>query len=200
MTIHRVSNMLYRLAIALLLVVAGTAFVRVMLLDRFHVGGQSMEPTLHEGDPLWVEKWTLGARIYTKFDFSSPVLSCFRMPGFGQLKPGDIAVFNSPEGGDIGSIGFRINYVFAKRCIGSPGDTIRITNGFYCNSSMPGKLLCPPEGTPVRDPCLPGSSLPRPCLPDVPAASSGRHHSRKQHPLPLTTGGRSPREDGCRMR
>ncbi|MBR1489946.1 MAG: signal peptidase I [Bacteroidales bacterium] len=146
MTIHRVSNVLYRLAIALLLVVAGTAFVRVMLLDRFHVGGQSMEPTLHEGDPLWVEKWTLGARIYTKFDFSSPVLSCFRMPGFGQLKPGDIAVFNSPEGGDIGSIGFRINYVFAKRCIGSPGDTIRITNGFYCNSSMPGKLLCPPEG------------------------------------------------------
>ena len=146
MTIRRITIVLYRLAIALFLVVAGTAFVRVMLLDRFHVGGQSMEPTLHEGDPLWVEKWTLGARIYTRFDFSSPVLSCIRMPGFGHLTPGDIAVFNSPEGGESGSIGFRINYVFAKRCIGSPGDTIRIVNGFYCNSSMPGKLLCPPEG------------------------------------------------------
>lgn len=119
---------------------------RVLVIDRFHVGGKSMEPTLQAGDPLWVEKWTMGARIYRKFDFSMSELSCFRLPGSGWLKPGDIAVFNSTENGKDGNIGFRINHVYAKRCIGTPGDTVRIVNGFYHNSSAPGRLLCPPEG------------------------------------------------------
>lgn len=119
---------------------------RVLVIDRFHVGGKSMEPTLQAGDPLWVEKWTMGARIYRKFDFSMSELSCFRLPGSGWLKPGDIAVFNSTENGKDGNIGFRISHVYAKRCIGTPGDTVRIVNGFYHNSSAPGRLLCPPEG------------------------------------------------------
>lgn len=104
-----------------------------------------MTPTLRAGERIWVEKWTLGARIYKKYDFSSSVLSCFRMPGIGHLSPGDIAVFNSPDGGNPGSIGFKINYVYAKRCIGTPGDTVRIVKGFYYNSSLPGRLLCPAE-------------------------------------------------------
>lgn len=131
----------------LLLLIAAVLYgvSRIFLVDRFHVGGNSMEPTLHAGDPLWVEKWTLGARIYTSFDFDTPVLSSFRMPGLGRLKPGDIAVFNSPDGGNPGRIGFKINYVYAKRVIGTPGDTVQIIGGFYHNSSVPGRLLCPPE-------------------------------------------------------
>lgn len=135
-----------RNALFLAIAVVLYGMCRVFVIDRFHVGGNSMEPTLHAGDPLWVEKWTLGARIYTSFDFDSPVLSSFRMPGLGRLKPGDIAVFNSPDGGEPGKIGFRINYVYAKRVIGTPGDTIQIISGFYHNSSVPGRLLCPPEG------------------------------------------------------
>lgn len=131
----------------LLLIVAVLYGVcRIFFLDRFHVGGNSMEPTLHAGDPLWVEKLTLGARIYTSFDFDTPNLSSFRMPGLGRLRPGDIAVFNSPDGGQPGKIGFKINYVYAKRVIGTPGDTVQIIGGFYHNSSVPGRLLCPPEG------------------------------------------------------
>ena len=114
-------------------------------MDRFHVSGQSMEPTLHEGEPLWVEKWTMGARIYKSFDFESLSLSCFRVPGIGHLKPGDIAVFNGPNGGGHRRIQFKINFVFAKRIIGTPGDTVRIVRGFYCNSSAPGRLFCPAE-------------------------------------------------------
>ena len=38
-------------------------------------------------------------------------------------------------------IGFRINYVYTKRCIGCPGDTVRIENGFYRNSSCPDEIL-----------------------------------------------------------
>lgn len=119
---------------------------RILIVDRFHVGGNSMEPTLNAGDPLWVEKWTLGARIYTSFDFDTSELSSFRMPGLGRLSPGDIAVFNSPDGGQPGKIGFKINYVYAKRIIGTPGDTVQIIGGFYHNSSVPGRLLCPSEG------------------------------------------------------
>ena len=89
-----------RNALFLAIAVVLYGMCRVFVIDRFHVGGNSMEPTLHAGDPLWVEKWTLGARIYTSFDFDSPVLSSFRMPGLGRLKPGDIAVFNSPDGGE----------------------------------------------------------------------------------------------------
>lgn len=134
-----------RFSVGLILVFALYALGRILIMDRFHVGGQSMEPTLHEGEPLLVEKWTMGARIYKSFVFESLTLSCFRMPGIGHLKPGDIAVFNGPDGGGHRRIQFKINYVFAKRIIGTPGDTIRIVKGFYCNSAAPGRLLCPAE-------------------------------------------------------
>lgn len=134
-----------RFSIGLILLFALYALGRILIMDRFHVSGQSMEPTLHEGEPLWVEKWTMGARIYKSLDFESLTLSCFRVPGIGHLKPGDIAVFNGPNGGGHRRIQFRINHVFAKRIIGTPGDTVRIVRGFYCNSSAPGRLLCPAE-------------------------------------------------------
>lgn len=134
-----------RFSVGLILLFALCALGRIFIMDRFHVGGQSMEPTLHEGEPLWVEKWTMGARIYKSFDFESLTLSCFRIPGIGHLKPGDIAVFNGPNGGGHRKIQFKINYVFAKRIIGTPGDTVRIVRGFYCNSSELGRLLCPAE-------------------------------------------------------
>ena len=52
-----------------------------------------------------------------------------------------MAVFNYPEGWEKDRIGFRINYVYTKRCIGCPGDTVRIENGFYRNSSCPDEIL-----------------------------------------------------------
>ena len=89
-TTHSIS---LRFSIGLILLFALYALGRILIMDRFHVSGQSMEPTLYEGEPLWVEKWTMGARIYKSLDFESLTLSCFRVPGMGHLKPGDIAVF-----------------------------------------------------------------------------------------------------------
>ena len=60
------------------------------------------------------------------------------MPGIRKLRPGDVVVFNSPDGRDVNTINFKINYVYAKRCIGCPGDTIRIIGGFYHNSDFGG--------------------------------------------------------------
>lgn len=124
-------------------VLIASLFCRVLLCDRFKVKGYSMEPTLHDADWLWVEKWTLGGRIYTRYDFSSGSLSCFRFPGFGILVPGDILVFNVPNLDSLGKIKFKMNHVYAKRCVGAPGDIIEINNGYYYNKSVPDSPICP---------------------------------------------------------
>ena len=103
---------------------------RVFVTDRFVIKGESMEPTLHTGEGVWVNKLLMGARIYTKFDFEdSPELHCFRMPGLRKLRVGDVAVFNYPYGRGGDTIAFKINYVYCKRCWGAPGDTVRIVDG-----------------------------------------------------------------------
>ena len=103
---------------------------RVFVTDRFVIKGESMEPTLHTGEGVWVNKLLMGARIYTKFDFEdSPELHCFRMPGLRKLRVGDVAVFNYPYGRGGDTIAFKINYVYCKRCWGAPGDTVRILDG-----------------------------------------------------------------------
>ena len=103
---------------------------RAFVADRFVIKGESMEPTLHAGEGVWVNKLLMGARIYTKFDFEdSPELHCFRMPGLRKLRVGDVAVFNYPYGRGGDTIAFKINYVYCKRCWGTPGDTVRIVDG-----------------------------------------------------------------------
>ena len=103
---------------------------RAFVTDRFVIKGESMEPTLHTGEGVWVNKLLMGARLYTKFDFEdSPELHCFRMPGLRKLRVGDVAVFNYPYGRGGDTIAFKINYVYCKRCWGAPGDTVRIVDG-----------------------------------------------------------------------
>lgn len=108
---------------------------RIFVCDRFTVKGNSMEPTMHSGQKVWVNKLILGGRIYTNFDFESPDLKCFRMPGLRKLRVGDIAVFNYPRCGKEESIGFKINYVYAKRCVGTPGDTVWVKDSHVINSA-----------------------------------------------------------------
>ena len=113
----------------------------VFVCDQFRIGGESMWPTLESGDHVLVNKLLAGARIYTKYDFSDPDMDCFRMPGIRKMRPGDVAVFNFPRGRGREKIEFRINYVYAKRCIGCPGDTVGIDDGFYYNARFPGNIF-----------------------------------------------------------
>ena len=106
---------------------------RILVVDHFIIKGDSMFPTLVSGQGVFVRKWLMGPRIYTSFDFGEgkPLL-CRRLHGKRQIRTGDIAVFNSPEGyGNNDRITFQLNYVFAKRCLGAAGDTIGITDGHY---------------------------------------------------------------------
>ena len=107
---------------------------RAFVCDSFIVKGHSMEPTLYTGKRVYVNKLLMGGRIYTKFDFDSDELHCFRMPGLRKLRVGDLAIYNYQYGWEPGKIGFKINYVYAKRCVACPGDTISIVDGHYVNS------------------------------------------------------------------
>ena len=114
-------------------VAASAVILPVFVCDQFRIGGESMSPTIKAGDRIMVNKMLMCARIYTSYDFSGPGMECFRMPGLRKIRPGDVAVFNYPYGRGGKKIEFRINYVYAKRCIGCPGDTVSIEDGYYRN-------------------------------------------------------------------
>ncbi len=138
---ERIFKVIYIAVVTLAALVVVAVLLPVFVCDQFRIGGVSMEPTLRTGDHVLVNKLLMGARIYTKYDFSDPVMESFRMPGLRRVRPGDVAVFNYPYGRDGDRIEFRINYVYAKRCIGCPGDTVRIVDGYYRNSRLPGTLI-----------------------------------------------------------
>lgn len=115
--------------------------VRALFCDQFVVPSESMLPTLAPGDRILVNKLIVGARIYKKFDFSEgAALHSFRLPGFRKVRVNDIVVFNVPQGYDRDKIEFRINYVYAKRCIGTPGDSVSIRNGRFRNNRWNGPI------------------------------------------------------------
>lgn len=91
-----------------------------------------MSPTLIAGDRILANKLVAGARIYKKIEFGKDIpLRSFRMPGLREVRPNDVVIFNAPRGYDRGRIEFRINYVYTKRCIGAPGDSISIREGYF---------------------------------------------------------------------
>lgn len=119
--------------------VFGLLFVRAFVCDQFVIPSSSMEPTLIPGDRILVNKLIAGARIYKLLDFGEDIpLESFRTPGLRRVRVNDILVFNAPHGYERGRIEFKINYVYAKRCIGTPGDSIRITDGRFCNNRFDG--------------------------------------------------------------
>ena len=124
--------------LAAVLLLAVWYSIRIFVCDTFTVKGVSMEPVCHNGDKVWVNKLKMGARIYTDYDFSKSELSSFRMPGFSKVRVGDLVVVNYPYACSKDSISFRINYVYLKRCYGAPGDTVRISNGYYLNHETGG--------------------------------------------------------------
>lgn len=110
-------------------------FIRIFICDQFVIPSSSMEPTLIPGDRILVNKLIFGARIYSKFDFGMVVpLESWRMPRLRKIRPDDVVVFNAPYGYDRGRIEFRLNYLYAKRCIGTPGDTISIRDSRFHNN------------------------------------------------------------------
>lgn len=115
---------------------------RIFIAERFNIPTESMQPTLAPGDRVWVNKLLLGGRIYTSFNFEDHApLKCFRMPGIREIRPGDVICFNYPLGYDKWTeIEFKINYVYCKRVVGVPGDTIGVKDGITWNNNYSGTI------------------------------------------------------------
>ncbi len=121
--------------------VALYAGVRIFVTDWFVAPSESMTPTIMVGDEILVNKLIFGGRIYTNYNFDEgQPLKSWRMPGIRQIRPNDVLVFNYPRGYDRNKIEFKINYVYCKRCIGTPGDSITVIDGHYRNSNFPNAL------------------------------------------------------------
>lgn len=107
---------------------------RIFVVDQFVIPSDSMYPTLQVGDRVWVNKLVMGARIYDNLDSaSSSTLCSWRTRGMRRVERNDILIFNYPNNDN--RIAFKINYVYAKRCVALPGDSISAIDGYYKNSS-----------------------------------------------------------------
>ena len=142
-------------------VVAAT-IVHTYFIQPYAIPTPSLERTLRVGDFLLVSKFHYGARIPTtaiaapmmhdtvpilkvKSYLKKPQLPYMRLPGFSSVEKNDLVVFNWPadtvrqffvkEAGVIKPIDKKSNYV--KRCVGTPGDTLEIIDGFvYINGEL----------------------------------------------------------------
>lgn len=137
--LNKVVDVFIYTSIAGLLLVASYFFCRIFVVDQFVIPSDSMYPILQVGDRVWVNKLVMGARIYDDLDSaSSSTLYSWRTRGMRRVERNDILIFNYPNNDN--RIAFKINYVYAKRCVALPGDSISAVDGYYRNSNWTGVL------------------------------------------------------------
>lgn len=98
---------------------------RGFLFEPFYIPSGSMNPTLVEGDYIFVKKYSYG---YSRYSFLGG-LPIFKGRIFeSKPKRGDVVVFRVPYDTNI-------NYI--KRVIGLPGDTVQMRKGsLYVNNKV----------------------------------------------------------------
>lgn len=113
---------------------AGTLWfaTQVLLFSSFKIPSDSMEPGLTTGDNILVFKPTLGPRIFNLFaSMRNEQTEIYRLPGFKKVERNDVLVFNFPHPNNWDTIEMHILKYYIKRCVGLPGDTLSIRNGYY---------------------------------------------------------------------
>ena len=140
---------------ALIFAITAATLVHNYFIQPYIIPTGSLEKTLLIGDFLFVSKFHYGARapmtavafpmvhdtlpiVKTKSYLDFPQLPYFRLPGFQKVERNEIVVFSWPadtvrqffvkEKGVRKPIDKKSNYV--KRCVGIPGDTLSVVDGF----------------------------------------------------------------------
>ncbi|EFO80344.1 signal peptidase I [Oscillochloris trichoides DG-6] len=93
------------------------------IVQNFKIEGTSMEPTMHTGEYILVNKL-----IYFHFDINAPLRL---LPGQEALPQKIIYPFHQPRRGDIVVFEYPrdVSKDYIKRVIGLPGDTLEIRDG-----------------------------------------------------------------------
>ncbi len=108
------------------------------VIASFLVPTGSMENEVLIGDLLFVNKFIYGGTSPRNIPFTNVRLPWFRIPGFRDVKRGDVIVFVFP--------GYREEVIpeeftfYLKRCMGLSGDTVRIVNRVVYVNGTPAPL------------------------------------------------------------
>ena len=108
------------------LVACVVLLINSFVMASFQVPTGSMEDTVQIGDFLFVNKFIYGGSTPFTVPFTTIRIPHLRVPGFRSVARGDVIVFDWPGGRDQVEKPPQMWYL--KRCIGLPGDTIRIDN------------------------------------------------------------------------
>jgi signal peptidase I len=132
---------------AIIFAVIAATLIRSFFIEAYTIPTPSMERSLLVGDFLFVSKLNYGARtpmtpiafpfaqhtmplLGTKAYWDGWELNYHRLPGFSEVKKGDVVVFNYPMDADsplYRPVDKQENYI--KRCQGTAGDTLSVVNG-----------------------------------------------------------------------
>lgn len=130
-------NYLVNIAFGLCMVAVFWLITQVFLVASFTIPSDSMEPGLTTGDNVLVWKPTIGPRIFNLFaSMRNEQTEIYRIPGFKKIKRNDVLVFNFIHPNGWNKIEMHILKYYIKRCVGLPGDTLSIRNGFYHISGL----------------------------------------------------------------
>ncbi len=140
---------------AIIFAVIAATLIRTLFIEAYTIPTPSMERSLLVGDFLFVSKMNYGARMPitpvsfpfahhtmpitgTKAYWDGIQLPYYRLPGFSEVKKGDVVVFNFPMEADpplSRPVDKRENYI--KRCQGAPGDTLSIVDAQVFTNGKP---------------------------------------------------------------
>jgi len=121
--------------------------IRVFVFETIRVASPAMSESREKGDRLFVEKWTLGARlpmslglpfapdtVFGKKAFLTLSDEPKRSPAFGTIRRNDLLAFNDPTA--------KINPdrapILLSRCVGLPGEVFYLCKG---KSIINGKVI-----------------------------------------------------------
>ncbi len=110
----------------LLFAAIAALLIKTFLIETSRVPTGSMEKTILIGDFLFVNKFIYGSSSPRSIPFTDVALPYFQLPAIREPEQGDIVVFEYPGDRDVLIPKVINNYV--KRCIGEPGDTIKIVD------------------------------------------------------------------------
>ena len=106
--------------------------LQIVSITSFRIPTDSMQPALHPGDNILVNKSIMGARIFNIWEASeNKEVEIYRLPGTGKVKRNDVLVFHYPYPHKNDSLSMHLLKYYVKRCIALPGDTMRIRKGHY---------------------------------------------------------------------
>ncbi len=141
-TLRKAGQVILNLFYYASIIVLGFIALRVFVFGSYKIPSDSMEPAILPGDYVLVNKPAYGARLFDLFSaVEGKEVKVKRMPGYTRVKHNDVVVFHIPYPNKRDKIEMHMLKYYIKRCIGVPGDTLRIVNGIYTVNADTAKRL-----------------------------------------------------------